>query len=346
MIHDTEGPRLARYLAGECSPEEADEVRAWISADPAREEMVESLRQVWEATGRLPAGWDVNGAWDQLVAARVARQVRPLRPEPATAPARGFALSAGWSIVRIAAALVLAVGGAGVLWRVAFNHTPARLAPAANRIYTTARGERGETRLADGTRVLLGPDSKLVVPVGYGTGARAVQLEGEAYFEVVHDSARPFAVHARNAVARDLGTRFGVRAYAEDPQVQVVVAEGRVSLGAVRAVGDSDAVLTRGELGRLDAGGTALVVRGVDLDRYLGWTEGQLVFRGAPLSEAAAEIGRWRDIEIRLASPELGEKRLNASFNDESAGDVVRTVATALDLRVTQQGRVYTLTPK
>jgi len=119
-----------------------------------------------------------------------------------------------------------------------------------------------------------------------------------------------------------------------------------VSLRASRARPDSGSVLTRGELGGLDASGTSIVIRGVDLDRYLGWTQGQLVFRGTPLSEAVAEIGRWRDIDVRLASPQLGEKRLDSSFKDESAAEVVRTVAAALDLQVTQQGRMYTLAPK
>jgi ferric-dicitrate binding protein FerR (iron transport regulator) len=42
---------LGKYFAGECSAEEAARVRAWVEADPARDVVLEELRQVWRATG-------------------------------------------------------------------------------------------------------------------------------------------------------------------------------------------------------------------------------------------------------------------------------------------------------
>jgi len=72
-----------------------------------------------------------------------------------------------------------------------------------------------------------------------GTNKYKVYLQAEAYFVVTHDAARPFRVHARDAVAHDLGTRFVVRAYAELPRIEVIVAEGAVSLRHERPEADS-----------------------------------------------------------------------------------------------------------
>src|SRR2546430_4318229 len=90
---------------------------------------------------------------------------------------------------------------------------------------------------SDWTRIVLSADSKLRVPADYGVTARAVYLAGEAYFAIAHDAAKPFAVHAGPGVIWDLGTRFGVRAYADEPEVEVVVADGKVR---VRAAGNPD----------------------------------------------------------------------------------------------------------
>ena len=99
-------------------------------------------------------------------------------------------------------------------------------------------------------RVTLNAGSRLRWRADYGARTREVQLEGEGYFEVRHDGARPFRVHAPGAVAEDLGTRFTVRAYPEGSGVEVAVAEGRVALRALvdttRVLLDAGAVLAFG----------------------------------------------------------------------------------------------------
>src|SRR5207245_7963028 len=170
--------------------------------------------------------------------------------------------------------VALLLGSVALWWSVT------RHAPVAMREFTTARGQRAEMRLTDGTRILLSVDSKLRVPGDYGAAARDVYVDGEAYFEVTHDATKPFAVHAANALVRDLGTRFGVRAYAGEQRVRVVVAEGKVALRSVAAADTSNPApeLSTGELGRLDASGVLTLAQGVNVQRYLAWTEGRLAF--------------------------------------------------------------------
>jgi transmembrane sensor len=179
-------------------------------------------------------------------------------------------------------------------------------------------------------------------------GPRTVHLSGHALFTVTHDSARLFAVHTAHGTATDLGTQFVVRSYPGDSAVVVAVVEGEVSLrpGAdtLSARPAADSLLLRpGDRGRATAAGTLAVERGVDVDRYLAWSEGRLEFRNAPMRDVIAELGRWYDLEIRLANGAIAGRRLTASFNDESIDEVLGLIRASLDVRTARAGRVVTI---
>jgi len=188
---------------------------------------------------------------------------------------------------------------------------------------------------------MLAPGSVLRRPSTYGERGRAVQLEGEAYFAVTHDAARPFAVHTARAVARDLGTRFVVRAYGDEPATDVVVAEGSV---AVAHPSSRDSVILGArERATVTAGGRVVRTSGVGLPAYLDWTEGRLVFDRTPLRDVARRLERWYGIEIRLADSALGNRRLTATLESEQPAGAVDLVATALRLSLSRSGSAYVL---
>lgn len=341
---------LVRYLAAEATPAEVATVERWAAASPANRRELTVLARVLAPEGGAAEPADEDELWQRL-AARLGDRPRLALHRPGAIPARprrALALPASgrrpW--IGIAAAAVLAVIGGLALWRAELDSgvTSRPAVEAAAREYVTRRGERATLRLPDGTRVILGVASILRVPDDFGGGARNVRLEGEAHFDVVHDSTRPFRVLAGNAVAEDLGTRFGVRAYPDEDRVGVVVAEGLVELtdGERRAASDSvGALLAPGQLGVLRHDGEITVRTGVDLDRYLGWTEGRLVFRDTPLRDAAVQLARWYDVDLQLASDTLASLPLTASFDDEPVQDVLQLVAVSLGLQLTRDGRGY-----
>src|SRR5205085_12606417 len=109
-------------------------------------------------------------------------------------------------IVRIAAAVVV-VAGLAFAWR-QFGSSRS----GGSKLFATTVGERRSIDLADGTHVILGPLSELRVDDAYNKTGRRVDLDGEAWFEVRHDAAQAFQVHAGGTVTEDLGTSFSVRA--------------------------------------------------------------------------------------------------------------------------------------
>jgi transmembrane sensor len=276
-----------------------------------------------------------------IVDAAVAAAGRTLDVMPATTPARFprvFAASArrasrpGW-LLPVAASLVIVLGGAVLMKHPAWRGAGAPAAVSALRVAQTVRGGRQELRLADGTRVVLGPASTLRYPAEFGAGARDVELVGEGYFEVTHDATHPFRVRAGHASAEDIGTAFGGRAHPEDSVVRVVVAEGSVALSAATPGVGRRVPLTAGQLGSLARGNAMPTVQRVNVAAHLGWLNGRLTFDETPLAEVVAQLGRWYDAPFRIAEPALASHRLTASFTTEPLGDVLAALAPVLDVR-------------
>lgn len=341
MDHETDWERLARHVAGEGSPDEAAETERWIAGGAERVAAVAEMRTIWDGADLAPAGWDAEAAWrtveGKLDAATVADSAEPQRPALTLWPMRRR--SAASTALRIAAGIVL-VAGAGLLaTRLQERATePTAGAAVAMREYITPRGQRAQFNLPDGTQVILSVASRLRVPADYGERGRVVHLDGEAYFEVTHDEQNPFVVHAGAAVARDLGTRFVVRAYEEEDGVRVVVAEGEVALQGDSA-GGREALLGAGELGRVAANGEVTTRSGVDLDRYLAWTQGRLVFANTPLREVLPQLGRWYDLDLRLGDSALADLPVTATFKNQPSDDVLGLLALTLGLTPERRGR-------
>ena len=198
--------------------------------------------------------------------------------------------------------------------------------------------------MPDGSRVLLSVGTRLLVPRDYGGVVRSVELEGEAYFVVRHDPARPFLVRTAHGTTEDLGTEFDVRAYREERSLQVVVAAGRVALRG-KAAADSVLMLRPRERGVIESSGSATITTRVSLQHYLAWTRGTLRFDDAPLSSVLGQLERWYDLDIQLADPSLAAERLTISFTTESADEAVTALAKVLGVRFTRADRAVRLVP-
>jgi ferric-dicitrate binding protein FerR (iron transport regulator) len=231
----------------------------------------------------------------------------------------------------LAAAAMLAI-----VWRASDGTSPAAPSSAVREI-ASARAQQTRVTLRDGSRVVLNAGSRLRYADDFGRTSREVELDGEGYFDVVHDESRPFRVRARGGVAEDLGTRFVVRAYGDGSPTQVVVAQGSVSLARDGAAGRAQ-VLQPGQLGRLEQDGRVTVVDHVDVERWMSWTRGALVLDGLSLAEAATEIGRRYDVRIVVPDADLAQRRVSARFHDASLASVLDAISLALGARWSNDG--------
>lgn len=86
--------------------------------------------------------------------------------------------------------------------------------------------------LSDGSSVLLQPNSKLSYPKFFDKSERNVFLQGEAFFEISKNPQRPFYVYSNEVVTKVVGTSFRIKAYKDQPEVDVVVRTGKVQVSS------------------------------------------------------------------------------------------------------------------
>lgn len=310
---------LARYLTGEATSAEREAVDQWAALDPRN---AAELRRLAAVVRPAPAGdWSTDAAWE-----RVSSRLDESTVVPLLSRRRVLAL----------AATVILSAGAALAWRAmdtSVEH-PAQ-------VVATAAGELDTLTLPDGSRVELAPGSRVEVAAGYGEAMRTVTLTGEAWFDVRHDTERPFRVHAAGTITEDLGTTFTVRAREGEP-VRVVLVTGKASFqreGAAAAVelDPGDVV----QLGGADA--APRVERGVDVLRLVSWREGRLDFRDATVREVLVELGRWHAIEFRLGDSALASRRITHVFTAGDLGDALEVLSLSLGVRAERAGAVVTL---
>jgi len=326
---------IARYLAGESRPDEASVIEQWLEAHPRDRELVERLNV--EATIE-PTDVDVEAAL-----ARVhARMKEPEASRPRVLP-MSSARRPLWQPLGIvgllAAAAVVGVIVTRQTGKAPDQGTPATLA----RTYTTGVGQRDSVRLADGTRIVLGPDSRLTVPADYGATGRSVELRGDGFFDVVHDPAKPFAVRVGQVVVEDIGTTFGVESD-DAAATSVSVVTGSVRLRQAQSEPTSGVVLTAGDRGSIDQAGRATSQQHVVRDEDVAWTRGQLVFRDAPLSRVVNELRRWYGVTLRVNDSTLLNTPVSMSFAGEPADRVLDIIGLTLGARVQRQAGSDTAT--
>ena len=350
MPDDPTDELLFRFIAERCTAAERELVELWLR-DPANGRRLDDIRAIWLASRATPSR-DVDRMWTRLRAeindadqpadaGANARTAERVTPRASLTGLSGRAFSSGtW-----AAALAAVAATAALVVSLSRSDTPAAVTATAH-TYATGPAQTANVRLRDGTRVTLAPESRLSVPDDFGARERSVTLDGEGFFDVVHDKAIPFRVRAKSATAEDIGTRFEVSAYQDEAGVTVIVADGAVTLGHLRpdssSRGAEGVVVRRGERARTGgADGTTTVDR-VSLD-LVGWKEGRLSFVKAPLSEIARTIGRWYDLDVRIADGALRQRPITADFDTQSPKEMIGALATAIGGRVEQQGRVLTI---
>lgn len=303
---------LARYVAGESSPQEVAAVEAWAAADPRHAEILREARRSWESAALDEPAPNTSAAWRAL-AARLepAATEPPLRIDPAVRPPRRRPPAWAWGL---AAAAALALAALPVLRRGAADAGVATFATGAAEVSTVRLGDGSVVRLAPNTTLRAAPASR-----------REAWLEGTAFFAIAKQHGVPFVVHTAGGDARVLGTRFELRTAVRT--VRLAVLEGRVALSGA----GGREVVEAGQVSEVQAGRAPTAPRAADVQNMVGWMRGVLIFEATPLRQAAREIERQYGVPVRLANPALGDRTVNAVFDHQSLETVVATICRVTD---------------
>ncbi|MCW0197663.1 FecR domain-containing protein [Sphingopyxis sp.] len=304
-INDRAVEWIARMDREGDDPAVRAELKAWLAGDDRRR----------------GAYFRARVAWNMLDRASVLRAGQPPAYEVAAAGGGWFSrrrVLLGGGAAAAAAALVVG------LPRMDFFAAP-------DQQIQTAIGEIRRAPLSDGSFAVV--NTQTVLDVTMKPEVRQIALkDGEAWFQVAKDRARPFVVAVDDVRVRAVGTAFSVRRTASGVDVQVT--EGVVE---VWRVGDETNVR------RIAAGTRAFVApdkaiasvaaAGEEIDKALAWRTGQLVFDGDTVAEAVAEFNRYNVRKITLSDAALGQKKMVGRFRTNEPDAFAHAVEILTDSR-------------
>jgi transmembrane sensor len=311
--------------------EARDRAAQWIIAreQPEWNDTDKAALEAWLAESDMnkAAYWRLEHSWRE--ADRIGALGRGIVSAKAERPRyRGLGW---WAPVAIAASLVAVVGiGSSQLPRLI--GTPET---ATTQRFDTPIGGRRMLELPDGSRVELNTAS--VVRTVLDGDRREIWLDGgEAYFEVLHNKARPFVVHAGSRQITVLGTKFSVRRDGE--KVTVSVLQGRVQLDDIEdARTVRSTIITGGDVAVARGPATLVTANSEEqVEDSLAWRQGMLSFDQERLGDIAVEFNRYNSKQMIVTDPGAASIRIGGMFPASKPDAFVRLLRDAYGLEVVE----------
>lgn len=203
---------LKRYREGSCSLEEIQQINYWF-AKISDEDLDLNPLEKEQINQRL-----LSNIGQVLPSATTQKSIRP----------------SGFLMLKIAASLIIVALITYLLLPsnlVTPSNDIVQVAPSTDKIQHTNNTKNIlKILLPDSSSVELKPNSEISYSEKWDDKKREVHLTGEAFFEVVKDSKRPFYVYGGEVVTKVLGTSFSVKAAENAETIEVAVRTGKVSV--------------------------------------------------------------------------------------------------------------------
>lgn len=333
------------HRAGALDEQQRTEFFAWLKASPVHIEEYLGIAALETHLAGATAASDLTletlldsvrrDESAQVVELRSRRTARAAQPRHRRANAWWLGAASLAGVGMIAAVLVWAVGDGS--WR------------DQARTYETTHGGQAVWKLADGSLLHLNTDSK--VTVSFSEHERLVTLrQGQALFEVAHETARPFRVSAGESSTVAVGTEFDVYRRGDDTQVTVV--KGRVLVyptasvpASSEATGDSASMaVAAGQQVTVHAGSLPTAPQAADLRGAVAWLDHQIVFDQQPLSELAGEFNRYNKVSFAINDPRLGSLPVSGVFDAYDPDSFTAFLSSLDGVRIERQGSLIRVT--
>lgn len=302
---------LSKYLKGETSPAEAEQVERWYQSYEGQETLEKNRKSEISEEIR----WKLQSQMAQKGEAK-AHRIFALHP-----------------LAKVAAALFLVMASAIGYWSV--YKTEAVKA----RLFTlnTSAREQKTVLLSDGSKIVMGPLSTLVYPQDFGKHNRIISLsEGEAFFSIAHEEKRPFIVKTSNHLyTKVLGTSFRIKSFKKQDHITIQVATGKVAVGNPNQLFGT---LVKGQEISYDKVNQRAEIKEsavIPVD---------LKFEGIALEELIHKLEYAYNIQISLSSPALGRLKCTGIFSTkQSPAEILEIICSLhqLKFRTTENHKTF-----
>jgi len=303
-----------KYIKNECTPEELDELLNGLNDNKIDSQIDFIMRSLWKAikqhesqpvTDEKIKQWrkEIKQLLDQTGSRKHARRIldRKIQFRPASVAAAAVIL------------LLISIGTIRLINRGYIHSNKTELARTDFQYYQVSDTGTKQIDLPDGSRVLLNSNTKLhIEKTLFNRSVREIWIdEGEAFFEVAKDPAKPFIVHNRNLQTRVKGTSFNVKAYPILGETVVTVRTGLVEVTGGTGLTE---MLRPGEQITFNTANNSYQIHRVKWQNAVGWTDGRLALYNANVKELGIRLKQQFGVVMELRDRALEDVRFNAAF--------------------------------
>lgn len=321
---------IERYLRGKASLSEEIILLHWIKSNPDTSKEFIKIKDQTERRLLQHQDPSVEKKWKKLQSVLSPGSMQPNRKRQTAAEI----------ILRFSQyAAVLAIG---IFLTLFFQNKKEKSIPVEQIVQqqtiSTPKGARSQFILPDGSKVWLNAGTSLSFSVDRSK-CRSVQLDGEAYFEVVKND-RPFIVDTRFGSIQVKGTSFDVKAFENDDFLTTV----ETGLVAVTTASLSEEILLKpGEqsyIGKSDQ----LKKHIVNTNVFTSWRNGILIFQKDPLQEIVKKLERWYNVSITVTpQTQLKNYRFTGTIEMESLTEVLELIRVTAPIKYNYDVRKRTV---
>ena len=316
---------ITRNLSGEATWEEEAKLNTWLAEDSEHRTIYKLIKEAWEE--------EPDGSVDNPFMYNYKSGLQKLRTKIDTEEEKqqidilqfGYNRTSVKSTWKAAASILLIVVSLSVFVTIQIWEKPTVS-------YTTSAVEQRIISLPDGSEVRLNKNSKLQFQENFSGDSREVYLEGEAFFDVQKNPNRPFIVYISDAAVKVLGTSFSIKEAENIGETLVAVKDGLVTFRATQTEENGAVRLSAGQLGFIDRESNQVNVAQADVENYLSWINGKLIFESTPLDDVCFQLGKIYDLKCELSSPSLKSKQLTVYTENTQLEEVIYTIALSLDI--------------
>lgn len=305
MSRNTIEDLLDRYLKKETTPLENEQVEQWLAANHQDHNQWHSFNKETRAEWLDDLFTDIKTS--------ISADTTPVVPLKAK--------NNWWlKVASIAAVIAIAFG---LFWqwptiKNQFGNDLETLQVAAN--------QKRSIILSDGSKIWINASSELRYPKTFAGNKREVYLSGEAYFDIQHDSSKPFIVHTGKVKTTVLGTAFDIKANPQSGTVTVTVTRGKVS------VADENRLLgyvTPGRQINYDINKQEHVEGTADLDKVLDWQDAEIRFDEITFATAIKDLQERFKVRITFDNENLANCRFTGvSLKGKNIDQILKVICT------------------
>ncbi|MFY0625699.1 MAG: FecR domain-containing protein [Reichenbachiella sp.] len=234
------------------------------------------------------------------------------------------------SSLKIAASLAFLVLSFSVMWWIVENNKQndqALIVPIKVLEKKNNAGEKSIFRLPDGSKITLNAESKLSYPENFSGSSRNVELEGEAFFEVVKDASRPFIISSGEVKTTVLGTSFNIRAYPSSNSIKVAVSTGKVLVKSFEGeLQKSELTVIPNEMTVFEKDLHVMKKSKVDPIAEFGWKDGIIHFKNAGIDQVIGELSKWYGVKIVVDKEIKRGTDYTGTFDNKPLSEVLEGV--------------------